>query len=142
MGEVVQALKLVCNECDEAKELVSRSCSQDDLSIDVDVRISTNSGQLLGPLQTESPVSNYDSGLNTEMGLPMSDLFSTSARLGRQEFGSFRRHSSSGSLRTGRGRRLWQRMRRLSGGSVSEHGCEQALMMQTGLARRVLGTGT
>uniref|UniRef100_A0A5B6ZLE8 Putative receptor-like serine/threonine-protein kinase ALE2 isoform X3 n=1 Tax=Davidia involucrata TaxID=16924 RepID=A0A5B6ZLE8_DAVIN len=122
MGEVVQALKLVCNECDKTKELGSRSCSHEDLSIDMDIRNSTNSGQLPDLLQTESPVSNYDSELESEMGLPMSDLFSTSARLGRQEPGSFRRHSSSGPLRTGSSRRLWQRMRRLSGGSVSEHG--------------------
>ncbi|KAA8523248.1 hypothetical protein F0562_009671 [Nyssa sinensis] len=121
MGEVVQALKLVCNECEETKELGTINCSQEHLSIDMDIRISANSGQLPDPLQTESPVSNYDSCLDSEMGLPMSDLFSTSTRLGRQESGSFQRHSSSGPLRTGRGRRLWQTMR-LPRGSVSEHG--------------------
>jgi serine/threonine protein kinase len=30
MGELVQAFQLVCNECDETKELGSRSCSQED----------------------------------------------------------------------------------------------------------------
>ena len=41
MGEVVQALKLVCNECGQTKDVVSQSCSQDDLSIDMDAGVST-----------------------------------------------------------------------------------------------------
>ncbi|KAF5956945.1 hypothetical protein HYC85_004170 [Camellia sinensis] len=41
MGEVVQALKLVCNELDETKETISRSCSQDGLSVNVDTKIKT-----------------------------------------------------------------------------------------------------
>ncbi|XP_059634821.1 receptor-like serine/threonine-protein kinase ALE2 [Cornus florida] len=122
MGEVVQALKLVCNECDETKESGSRSRSQEDLSIDFDTRISINSGQLPDPLQTHSPVSNYETRLDVERGLSMSDLLSTSARIGRQESESFRRHSSSGPLRTRRDRWLWKKLRRLPGGSVSEHG--------------------
>ncbi|KAL1371863.1 hypothetical protein HN51_002068 [Arachis hypogaea] len=108
MGEVVQALKLVCNECEEAKEEEEeeeeaggsrRSSTQD---MDLDVR-----------------VSNVD----VERGLVASELFSCSVRLGRQEeeSGSFRRHSYSGPLMTGRSRQLWQIMRRLSGGTVSEH---------------------
>ncbi|CBI27907.3 unnamed protein product, partial [Vitis vinifera] len=100
MGEVVQALKLVCNECDETKE----------------------AGQLPDPSHAHFPVSTYGSGLDAETGLSVSELFSTSARFGRQPSGSFRRYSSSGPLRTGRARHFWQRMRRNSGGSVSEHG--------------------
>ncbi|KAK3025763.1 hypothetical protein RJ639_041919, partial [Escallonia herrerae] len=123
MGEVVQALKLVCNECEEAKDLGSRTCSQENLSADFDPRISTNSGRLPDPLlQNRSPLSDYDSALDVERGLSISELFSGSNTYGKLESGSFRRHSSSGSLRTGRGVRLWDRMRRLSGGSVSEHG--------------------
>ncbi|KAK9275228.1 hypothetical protein L1049_022490 [Liquidambar formosana] len=122
MGEVVQALKLVCNECDETKEAGSRrgsiSCSQGDFSIDLDARISAGSGLLPDTSQTQFPVPNYDSDLDTETRLSMSDLFSTSVRLGRQASGSFRRHASSSPLRTGRGRQFWQRMRRLSGGSA------------------------
>ncbi|CAK9140532.1 unnamed protein product, partial [Ilex paraguariensis] len=120
MGEVVQALKLVCNECDETKELGSRSCSQEDLSIDMDVRICTNLGHLLDPFQPHSPASNYDSGLDLERGLSMSELLSASTRFGRQESETSRRYSSSGPLRTGRGRWRWQRMRRLSGDSMSD----------------------
>lgn len=122
MGEVVQALKLVCNECEQTKDIESRSNSRDDLSIDMDARISTASSQMLNPVQTQSPVSNSDSELDVERGHSMSDLLSPLARYGKQESGSFRRYSSSGPLRKGKTRRLWQKMRRLSGGSVSEHG--------------------
>ena len=122
MGEVVQALKLVCNECDEAKEVGSRGSSQDDFSIDLDARVGTGSGQLTDPLQSQYPVPNYGSGLDTERGLSVLDLFSSSPIIGRQSSGSFRRHCSSGPLRTGRGSRFWQKMQRLSRGSISEHG--------------------
>lgn len=122
MGEVVQALKLVCNECDEAKEVGSASSSQDDMSIDLDSKVSTGSGQLPDPLQRHYSVPNYDLGLDTGRRLSVSYLFSSSARSGKEESESFRRYSSSGPLRTGRGRRFWQRMRRLVGGSDSEHG--------------------
>lgn len=122
MGEVVQALKLVCNESDDAKEVRSRSCSQEDISTDMDARISANSGQLIDPLQNHSPVSNYGYGSDVERGISKSDLFGSSKMLLMQESESFRRHSSSGPLRSGRRMQLWQKMRRLSGGTVSEHG--------------------
>ncbi|OMO67290.1 hypothetical protein CCACVL1_20632 [Corchorus capsularis] len=122
MGEVVQALKLVCNECDEAKEVGSGDFSQDDMSVDLDARVSTHSGQLTDPLQSHYLNPNYDSGLDTERGLSVSDLFSSSARYGRQSSESFRRHFSSGPLRTERGARFWQKMQRMSRGSISEHG--------------------
>ncbi|XP_022754883.1 receptor-like serine/threonine-protein kinase ALE2 [Durio zibethinus] len=114
MGEVVQALKLVCNECDEAKEVGSSGSSQDDLSIYLDARVGTRSGQSTDPMRSRYSVPNYDSSLDTEIGLSASDLFSSPARFGR--------HCSSGPLRTGRGSRFWQKMQRLSGGSISEHG--------------------
>nr|XP_016490731.1 PREDICTED: receptor-like serine/threonine-protein kinase ALE2 isoform X3 [Nicotiana tabacum] len=120
MGEVVQALKLVCSEGEQTKEFVSRSCSRDDLSIDMDARMSTASGQLL--MNPRSPVSNSDSELDVERGLSMSDLLSPLARFGKKDSSPFRRYSSSGPFRTGKTRRLWQKMRRLSAGSVSEHG--------------------
>ena len=118
MGEVVQALKLVSNECDEAKEAGTRNSSQEDLSVDLD----TVSGQLPDNFQRQFSATNYVSGVDTEKGLSATELFSSSARFGRQASGSFRRRSYSGPMRTGRSRRLWQIIRRLSGGSVSEHG--------------------
>ncbi|GAU46007.1 hypothetical protein TSUD_401290 [Trifolium subterraneum] len=118
MGEVVQALKLVCNECDEAKESGSTNSSQEELSSD----FITASEQLPDSFRGHFAAANYDYGVDIENGLAASELFSSSARFGRQVSGSFRRHSYSGPLRMGRSKRLWQIIRNLSGGSVSEHG--------------------
>ncbi|CAL1414010.1 unnamed protein product [Linum trigynum] len=126
MGEVVQALKLVCNECDEAKEVGSISSSRD-LSVDGG-EASTTSGKLLPEMFHDQRLglgpSNYDSDPDIERGLMLSDMFGTSGRFGRQApaSASFRRYSSSGPLSSGKGREWWQRMRRLRGESVSEHG--------------------
>ncbi|KAK9149029.1 hypothetical protein Scep_007786 [Stephania cephalantha] len=121
MGEVVQALKLVCNECEESRETGSGSCMQGKFSmLDIDTRTSTGSGQLGETLQAR--YSDYVTSLNTDQALSASDIFSTSARYGQQTSGSLTRHSRSGPLRTGRGSRFWQRLRGLSRGSVSEHG--------------------
>ncbi|PIA64320.1 hypothetical protein AQUCO_00100063v1 [Aquilegia coerulea] len=121
MGEVVQALKLVCNECDETKEAGSENCSQEYTSVvDIDTRASTGSGHLLGASHARG--SEYDCSPEVDRALSASDIFSTSGRYGRQSSGSFRRHSSSGPLRTGGSRQFWQRVRGLSRGSVSEHG--------------------
>ncbi|CAH9143718.1 unnamed protein product [Cuscuta epithymum] len=106
MGEVVQALKLVCNE---TKDLESQNCDQENLEAnDVEDHGSLNH------LPARSPQSNSDCEVDLERGHSMSDLLSPSMR--------YEIHSGSGNLRTGRARRLWRNMRRLSGGSVSEHG--------------------
>lgn len=118
MGEVVQALKLVCNECDEAKEVGSTSSSKDDLSSDFNAA----SEQLPNNFQSHFAAGNYNFGVDIENGLSASEIFSSSARFGRQASESFRRHSYSGPLRTERSKRLWQIIRKVSGGSVSEHG--------------------
>lgn len=117
MGEVVQALKLVCNEIEEAKELGSRTSSREDLSIDLDA-----SGQLPDHLQSQYSVHSYESELDFGRGMSTSELFATSARLGTEQSESFRRHSSSGPLGSRKSKHFWQRVRGLSGGSVSEHG--------------------
>lgn len=126
MGEVVQALKLVCSEFEEAKELVSRSCSHEDLFVDLGGEESSASGQLPNPLQGRFSVPSFEPELDSERGMSASDLFSASGGLGRAQSGSFRRHSSSGPLTSGngsgRGGQFWQRVRGLSGGSASEHG--------------------
>ncbi|XP_011009868.1 PREDICTED: receptor-like serine/threonine-protein kinase ALE2 isoform X1 [Populus euphratica] len=114
MSEVVQALKLVSNECDEAKELDSRSSSQD-LSIYMDAEVSAVSGQLRDSLGSQALVHNYDSEPDIERGHVDSYFFSTSDRYGRQGSGSLRR-CSSGPLKTGRSRM------RLTAESVSERG--------------------
>ncbi|XP_010545351.1 PREDICTED: receptor-like serine/threonine-protein kinase ALE2 isoform X2 [Tarenaya hassleriana] len=123
MGEVVQALKLVCNECNEAKELNSvTTISQDDLS--VRTRVESSGSGRLGPYPL---LPNYDSEPDTERGVCVSEMLSGS---GTTSTGSFRRHSSSGPLTTGRGKKFWQRVRRLSVGSLSEHGT--SLMLRPG----------
>ncbi|KAL6496526.1 hypothetical protein OROGR_029784 [Orobanche gracilis] len=124
MSEVVQALKLVCDECDEIKELPSRSSSQEDLSIAVEVKNNTNSDRLMVPLVYPTAFSDYDEyRVDAERDLSMSELLSPEGKFGVQDSESFRRHSSSGSLiRTDKGKPLWEKMRRLSRGSVSEHG--------------------
>jgi len=101
MGEVVQALKLVCNESDEHR----RSCSQDESSTkDSDIRISTGSG-----VQDERMPSE-------------SDIFCTSAMFANDASGSFRRYSSSGPLKMGKGQMFLGGERRFSSGSMTESG--------------------
>ncbi|GER37116.1 protein kinase superfamily protein [Striga asiatica] len=127
MGEVVQALKLVCNECDENRECLSRNSSSKDLSLGPEVRESSaysGLARLPGPLLSPpSTYSDYDYRMDiVERDLSMSGLLSPSARFGPQDSESFRRHSSSGPLRTGQARPIWRTMKRFSRGSVSEHG--------------------
>lgn len=118
MGEVVQALKLVCNESDE-KRIESGSCSQEGSSTqDAEIRVSHASGRL--PDARSLLTADYDSGMEAERALSMSDIVGRSAGFMREESGSFRRHSSSGPLRTGRNGHFPQRS--MSAGSVSEHG--------------------
>ncbi|KAG2299574.1 hypothetical protein Bca52824_036046 [Brassica carinata] len=119
MGEVVQALKLVCNECDEAKELNSvASLTQDENRAD-----SSCGGEGSGRMARYPLLPSYDSEPDTERGLSVSEMFTGSGRLERQ--------SNSGPLASGRGKRFWQKMRRLSTGSLSEHG-SASLMLQSG----------
>ncbi|XP_059458884.1 receptor-like serine/threonine-protein kinase ALE2 isoform X2 [Corylus avellana] len=122
MGEVVQALKLVCNEFDETHDLGSRTCSQEDLLIDLDSKSKKVSSEIVEISHAHQPLSGYDSSHDTKIALSASDLLSTSVGLEGQEFESFRRQSTSGPLRVGRKRQFWQRLRSLSGGSMSEHG--------------------
>ncbi|RWR78094.1 receptor-like serine/threonine-protein kinase ALE2 [Cinnamomum micranthum f. kanehirae] len=118
MGEVVQALKLVCNESDE-KKTESGSCSLENSSArDAEIQASNASGQL--PEARSFLTADYDSGLEAERALSTSEIFATTARFTRQESGSSRRHSSSGPLRTGRNGQFSQRS--MSTGSASEHG--------------------
>lgn len=121
MGEVVQALKLVCNECDEAKELHSvTSITQDDMRDDT-TRAESSCGEGGSGRMARYPLlPNYDSEPDTERGLSVSEMFTGSGRLERQ--------SNSGPLASGRGKTLWQKMRRLSTGSLSEHGSSSHML--------------
>ncbi|KAD2806270.1 hypothetical protein E3N88_39647 [Mikania micrantha] len=98
MGEVVQALKLVCNEFDEIRESApSRSCSRDeDLGFEV--------------------MNHETSGYDSKIGLSATDLKS----VGVLESESFRWEFNSAPLKMGRKKHFWQRLRGLARGSASE----------------------
>ncbi|KAI3671638.1 hypothetical protein L1987_87378 [Smallanthus sonchifolius] len=103
MGEVVQALKLVCNEFDEIREVTpSRSYSRDD-NLDFEM--------------TDLETHGYDS----KMGLSATDLRSTIENVGVLESESFRREFNSAPLKMGRKKGFWRRLRGLSRGSASDH---------------------
>lgn len=103
MGEVVQALKLVCNESNEQRGQHNFS-QEESYGRDTEIRF------------------NKVLGFEEETVPSASDIFSNSERFTRDDSIYFRMHSSSGPLRTGRGRHVWQWVRGLSGGSMSEHG--------------------
>lgn len=147
MGEVVQALKLVCNEFEETRGLDSRCCSQDDfLAGDHDhhddhddhhADSSNDKTRMVSGEIVEAASRSHDhhqlfvsgssrdaeAGSGSKVALSTSGLLGASVGVEEQELGSFRRYSSSGPLRAeGRRERFWQRLRSLSWGSVSEHG--------------------
>lgn len=105
MGEVVQALKLVCNEFDEIKETTSRSFSHDE---EVEVGFETMDHEM--------------SGHDSRIGLSATDLRSTIENAEGLESESFRRQFNSAPLKMGRKKQFWRRLRSLSRGSTSEHG--------------------
>ncbi|KAF5745492.1 hypothetical protein HS088_TW07G01078 [Tripterygium wilfordii] len=94
MGEVVQALKLVCNELDETKEAELTSCGKDSVLINVES--------------------------NTRTSISASDFLSNSMGHEGEDIQSFRRHSTSGNLTTGRRKQLWQILTSFSSGSTSD----------------------
>ena len=120
MGEVVQALKLVCNEFDEKKEVESKVGIQEDFPTTVDIKVSRLSSELVEASETYQPVPGYDFSHESNIALSASEFLSIPLGLEEQEPVSIRRHSCSGPL--GTERRFWQRIRSLSRGSRSEHG--------------------
>ncbi|CAI9766131.1 unnamed protein product [Fraxinus pennsylvanica] len=120
MGEVVQALKLVCSEFDETREPVSRSCSQEDFSIDIESKQSRISNELAEDLETSYRFPGGDSIFDTKIALSAVDLKVVSGRREGHESDSLRKFNSV-PLKMGRKMRFWQRLRGLSRGSMSEH---------------------
>lgn len=119
MGEVVQALKLVCSDTDE-KNGGSGSCSQEQLSLH-DMETNTSSVTSLNLAHTSAVADDCSQNLDADRALSASDVPSSSARASRPTT-SYKMHSSSGPLRTNRRQPFWQRLRDLSSGTVSEHG--------------------
>ncbi|KAJ0788282.1 putative protein kinase RLK-Pelle-Extensin family [Helianthus annuus] len=94
MGEVVQALKLVCNEFDEIRQLTpSTSYNHDSETMDL--------------------------GYDSKIGFSATDLRSTTERVGVLESESFRREFNSAPLQKGRKKPFWRRLR---GSASDDHG--------------------
>ncbi|XP_057835411.2 uncharacterized protein LOC131045786 isoform X32 [Cryptomeria japonica] len=136
MGEVVQALKLVYNDSDASNAGGSGSFSRGESSAhDTEVKDSSSQpwhhSMQYVPDSTSFVTIDYDSGpletqgLEVERPLSASALMSNSGRLIRQLSGSFRRHSSSGPLRTNRSKESWYGIRDPERGSISEHGVKR-----------------
>ncbi|KAJ0006849.1 hypothetical protein Pint_28951 [Pistacia integerrima] len=121
MGEVVQALKLVCSEYDETKEIESKGLGED-FSINVDSKINRLSGEPSEVSEVCHAMSGFGSSHDNNVALSASDLLRMPLGPERQDSGSFRIYSTSGPLRTSRRRHFWQRLKSLSRGSMSEHG--------------------
>ncbi|XP_073140032.1 receptor-like cytoplasmic kinase 176 isoform X3 [Henckelia pumila] len=115
MGEVVQALKLVCNDFEETKEQMSRSCSQEDFDMDIESKRSRTSAELVEAL------GKCDSALDAKIALSAVDLKNASVGFEGQESESFRRQFNSAPLVMGRKKKFWQKLKGLSRGSMSEH---------------------
>lgn len=120
MGEVVQALKLVCNEFDEMKEnnnnnsSVSRNSSRDRVFVDVGSdRIVDDTSELMGDLGT------HYLGFNTETKVALStpDLVSETVKF-EEEFGYFRSEFNSAPLRMDTKKPFWKRLKELSKSSL------------------------
>ncbi|KAL0354551.1 UNVERIFIED_CONTAM: hypothetical protein Sradi_3902000 [Sesamum radiatum] len=94
---------------------MSRSCSHEDFSIDIESKHSRISNELVEDLE------KCDSTLDTTIALSAVDLKSSSAGFTGQESESFRRQFNSAPLKMGRKRKFWHRLRGLSRGSMSEH---------------------
>ncbi|KAK4789535.1 hypothetical protein SAY86_016839 [Trapa natans] len=120
MGEVVQALKLVCSLFDETSEAVGRGSfrqMQKNSGLLVDTDIFGNSSQVLkDPHQ-------YTYGYDHEarLGLPGSSPVRRKTGIMGEGFWDLSSHFSSGSLRVGKRQKFWQRLKSLSRGSMSEH---------------------
>ncbi|XP_027334657.1 receptor-like serine/threonine-protein kinase ALE2 isoform X2 [Abrus precatorius] len=117
MGEVVQALKLVCSEFEETDYVRSRSFQEEGILTGMKGKLSEVSGERVEFSKYQNTLSGYQSG-KENVALSASELLRTSG----QEFDSFRRYSTSGPLTTGKKRQFWQKLRSLSRGSTSEHG--------------------
>ncbi|KAL9254371.1 Receptor-like serine/threonine-protein kinase ALE2-like protein [Drosera capensis] len=123
MGEVVQALKLVCNEFDDPREEESRSFHElAGTCIDVNSNLSETSADFVDFSPSHHPVIDYGSSPEARVAFSTTDLLSVSGGLGEEEYPSFRRPFNSGPLKLGKKKEYWQRISVFSGGSASEHG--------------------
>ncbi|KAK1362825.1 Receptor-like serine/threonine-protein kinase ALE2 [Heracleum sosnowskyi] len=106
MGEVVQALKLVCNEFDEIKDSITRSSSHEDFLIDMHNEHTTELMEVEG---IHDLMSSYDPILDSKIPMSATDLRYASAGIEEQDSISFRRISNSAPLEMVKKKKLWQR---------------------------------
>lgn len=115
MGEVVQALKLVCNEFDETKEAnnVSRTSSRDHVLLDMgSSKIVDDSVELMGDPATHYIVPEHVDNCELKGALSTPDLASETFGFG--EVGAFRREYNSAPLKMGMKTPFWKRLKGLS----------------------------
>ncbi|XP_021716443.1 receptor-like serine/threonine-protein kinase ALE2 [Chenopodium quinoa] len=122
MGEVVQALKLVCSEINDANEEEPGSDSnQAKVSVGEDIK----GGQIPPDFQvflgTHYTPLGYDSSCDAKLPSSAVDLASVSAEFADSEFQYSGMHCSSGPLGSGKKKSFWQRFGRFSRGSMKEH---------------------
>ncbi|XP_058750324.1 receptor-like serine/threonine-protein kinase ALE2 [Vicia villosa] len=123
MGEVVQALQLVCSEFEETNYIKSINFHEDDLAITkLEGKFLEVSDERVEFSECQKSLYGYQSG-EENVRLSASELLSTSGR----EFESFRRKSTSGPITTEKKRHFWQNLRGLSKGSTSDHGFSNKL---------------
>ncbi|XP_051114312.1 receptor-like serine/threonine-protein kinase ALE2 isoform X2 [Andrographis paniculata] len=137
MGEVVQALRLVCDDDDDDGEDRDRRSSYDDFSKilddnDDDEQSRSDRRLVEALLMSPSSFDGYDCRFDAESEVSLSELLSSSAPPlqpggaagGGSASGSFRRYcSSSGPIETSKAKKVWKTVRRVTrSGSVSEHG--------------------
>lgn len=126
MGEVVQALKLVYNDTDASEQA---RCHGDNQGSPHHSRVAFNDPRTRFLPDSSFTSIDYDSGpLHGRdidiRPLSASTLLSDSGRFIRQLSGSFRRHSTSGPLKTSAGQKppAWYRFRGLKAVTKSDHG--------------------
>ncbi|CAM8920408.1 unnamed protein product [Rhodiola kirilowii] len=110
MGEVVQALKLVCNEFDELQEVESKLGTQNELVIAVDNKCIPFSGELSRLWLSNCGVSEYDSEDGAKVTLSATNLATPSMGVEGGNNATRKRYSSSGPLRIKKRQNFWQRL--------------------------------
>uniref|UniRef100_A0A7N0TW67 Protein kinase domain-containing protein n=1 Tax=Kalanchoe fedtschenkoi TaxID=63787 RepID=A0A7N0TW67_KALFE len=108
MGEVVQALKLVCNEFNELQEFESKLCTHHELPAAAESKSVPLSGELSRLWLSNCGVSGYDSEDGAKVALSATNLATPSSS--GMDNAPGRRYSSSGPLKIKKRHNFWQRL--------------------------------
>lgn len=118
MGEVVQALTLVCSEFDE--EGPKTSFNQEEANVDEESKSCQLSAELQDFPGVQCSVLGYESGSDAKTALSATDLAGASEEFKDKEYQFLKRQCSSGPLQLGMKKKFWQRFKRFSRGSMQE----------------------